>query len=270
MFSATFSDPVRALAADLLHHPLQIDASPRNTAVATVKQWLVPVDKQRKLELFCHLLRKQRWPQVLVFARTRKRVDELVTSLKFQQVSTAAIHGDIPQHARLAALKRFNAGEVRVLVATDVAARGLDISALPLVVNLELPVAPEGYVHRIGRTGRAGQAGTAISLVCADEAPQLAAIETLIGKVLPRRESEGFEPKHRVPVTGPGRRPPSAGETKAAPARTKSKATAQTGAKAGAKPDKRHGAAAGKPRTGADTPRRKAPRTGSARAHKPP
>ena len=219
LFSATFSDPIRALATELLHHPLEVDASPRNTAVASVKQRVIPVDKQRKLELFCHLLRKQRWPQVLVFAKTRKRVDELVTSLKYQDVSTAAIHGDIPQHARLAALRRFNAGEVRVLVATDVAARGLDIEALPLVVNLDLPIAPEGYVHRIGRTGRAGQAGEAISLVCADEATQLAAIEALIGKMLPRREIEGFEPKHRVPATGPNKRPPPAADAK--PAKTK-------------------------------------------------
>ena len=108
-----------------------------------MKQRVIPVDKQRKLELFCHLLRRQRWPQVLVFAKTRKRVDELVTSLQYQEVSTAAIHGDIPQHARLAALRRFNAGQVRVLVATDVAARGLDIEALPLVVNLDLPIAPD-------------------------------------------------------------------------------------------------------------------------------
>jgi superfamily II DNA/RNA helicase len=220
LFSATFSDPIRALATELLHHPLEVDASPRNTTVASVKQRVIPVDKQRKLELFCHLLRRQRWPQVLVFAKTRKRVDELVTSLKYQEVSTAAIHGDIPQHARLAALKRFNAGDVRVLVATDVAARGLDIEALPLVVNLDLPVAPEGYVHRIGRTGRAGQEGEAISLVCADEATQLAAIESLIGKMLPQREIDGFEPKHRVPATGPNKRPPPAVDAKPAKSKT--------------------------------------------------
>ncbi|MBP8925033.1 MAG: DEAD/DEAH box helicase [Pseudomonadales bacterium] len=220
LFSATFSEGIRELAARLLHNPREIDASPRNSTVAELKQWLIPVDKQRKLELFCHLLRKQRWPRVLVFARTRKRVDELVTSLKFSQVSSDAIHGDIPQSARLAALRRFNAGEIRVLVATDVAARGLDISTLPLVVNLDLPAGPEGYVHRIGRTARAGQAGEAISLVCADEAPLLAAIESLIGKALPRREIAGFEPKHRVPSTGPGKRPPKAHDTKGARSKT--------------------------------------------------
>ena len=245
LFSATFSDPIRALATGLLHHPLEVDASPRNTAVASVRQRVIPVDKQRKLELFCHLLRRQRWPQVLVFAKTRKRVDELVTSLQYQEVSTAAIHGDIPQHARLAALKRFNAGQVRVLVATDVAARGLDIEALPLVVNLDLPVAPEGYVHRIGRTGRAGQEGEAISLVCADEATQLAAIESLIGKMLPRREIDGFEPKHRVPATGPNKRPPPAADAKPAKPRAgkkKKNAAAGKPKSRGAKPR-----AAGKP-----------------------
>jgi len=241
LFSATFSDPIRTLASGLLHHPLEVDASPRNTAVASVKQRVIPVDKQRKLELFCHLLRRQRWPQVLVFAKTRKRVDELVTSLQYQEVSTAAIHGDIPQHARLAALRRFNAGQVRVLVATDVAARGLDIEALPLVVNLDLPIAPEGYVHRIGRTGRAGQEGEAISLVCADEAMQLAAIESLIGKMLARREVEGFEPKHRVPATGPNKRPPPVVDAKPAKPRAGKK--------------KKKSAATGKPKSRAATPR---------------
>ena len=256
LFSATFSDAIRELAAGLLHKPQQIDASPRNTTVGTVKQWLIPVDKQRKLELFCHLLRKRHWPQVLVFAKTRKRVDELVTSLKFQNISTDAIHGDITQAARLAALKRFQAGAVRVLVATDVAARGLDISALPLVVNLDLPVDAEGYVHRVGRTARAGAAGEAISLVCADEAVQLNAIETLIGKLLQRREIQGFEPKHAVPVTGPNRRPPSpktikkaANKTGAKKKRVRAAKGATTGTqKSGAKPGPGKAARARKPR----------------------
>jgi superfamily II DNA/RNA helicase len=216
LFSATFSDAIRELATRLLRNPREIDASPRNSTVVQVRQWVIPVDKQRKLELFCHLLRKQHWPRVLVFAKTRKRVNELVTSLKYSQISCDAIHGDIPQSARLAALRRFNAGEVRVLVATDVAARGLDIATLPLVVNLDLPPGPEGYVHRIGRTARAGQSGEAISLVCADEARQLADIEALIGKTLARRVTPGFEPKHRVPATGPDKRPPeTAGANKA-------------------------------------------------------
>ena len=256
LFSATFSDAIRELAAGLLDKPQQIDASPRNTTVGTVKQWLIPVDKQRKLELFCHLLRKRHWPQVLVFAKTRKRVDELVTSLKFQNISTDAIHGDITQAARLAALRRFQAGTVRVLVATDVAARGLDISALPLVVNLDLPVDAEGYVHRVGRTARAGAAGEAISLVCADEAVQLNAIETLIGKLLQRREIQGFEPKHAVPVTGPNKRPPSlktikntANKTGAKKKRVRAAKGAPAGKKKSAgKPGPGKAAAARKPR----------------------
>ncbi|MFM7272780.1 MAG: helicase-related protein, partial [Gammaproteobacteria bacterium] len=216
LYSATYSTEVRALAATLLHHPLEIDATPRNTTVTGVRQSLVPVDKRRKLELFCHLLRKRRWQRLMVFANSRKRVEEVLASLRHSGVPSEAIHGEIPQHARLAALRRFNAGETRVLVATDVAARGLDISALPLVFNLDLPVSAEGYVHRIGRTARAGEVGEAISLVCADEAEQLAAIETLIGKQLPRREVEGFEPKHRVPATGPNKPPPARSVGKAA------------------------------------------------------
>ena len=226
LFSATFPDEIRALAATMLHYPLEIDATPRNTTVSAIRQSLVPCDKQRKLELFCHLLRTRRWQRLLVFAKTRKRVDEVLVSLRYSGVSSEAIHGEIPQHARLAALKRFNAGETRVLVATDVAARGLDITSLPLVVNLDLPVSAEGYVHRIGRTARAGEVGEAITLVCADEAVQLTAIETLIGKQLPRREVEGFEPKHRVPATGPNKPPPPRPEGKEAP-------------KAKAKPDKK-------------------------------
>ncbi len=226
LFSATFPDEIRALAATMLHYPLEIDATPRNTTVSAIRQSLIPCDKQRKLELFCHLLRTRRWQRLLVFAKTRKRVDEVLVSLRYSGVSSEAIHGEIPQHARLAALKRFNAGETRVLVATDVAARGLDITSLPLVVNLDLPVSAEGYVHRIGRTARAGEVGEAITLVCADEAVQLTAIETLIGKQLPRREVEGFEPKHRVPATGPNKPPPARPEGKDA-------------AKAKAKPEKK-------------------------------
>jgi len=236
LFSATFPDEIRALAATLLHHPLEIDATPRNTTVSAIRQSLIPCDKQRKLELFCHLLRTRRWQRLLVFAKTRKRVDEVLVSLRYSGVSSEAIHGEIPQHARLAALKRFNAGETRVLVATDVAARGLDITSLPLVVNLDLPVSAEGYVHRIGRTARAGEVGEAITLVCADEAVQLTAIETLIGKQLPRREVEGFEPKHRVPATGPNKPPPARPERKDAPSGKAQPEKKKKKKKTGAKP----------------------------------
>ena len=201
LFSATFSDQIRAMANRLLREPVRIEATPRNTTASAIKQWLVPVDKKRKPELFLHLLKKHGWPQVLAFARTRKGVDELVGLLEAKRISADAIHGDKPQPARLRALERFKAGEVKVLVATDVAARGLDISDLPVVVNVDLPIVAEDYVHRSGRTGRAGASGEAVSLVCADEVEQLAAIELLTKQTLKRIEEAGFEPDHRVPET---------------------------------------------------------------------
>ncbi len=204
LFSATFSGAIRTLARELLRDPLSIEVSPRNTAAKSIRQWLVPVDKKRKAELFCHLLQANRWRQALVFAKTRKSVEELVGLLQRQGIAADSIHGDKPQPARLRALQRFKAGEVDLLVATDVAARGLDIEEMPLVVNFDLPIVAEDYVHRIGRTGRAGASGQAVSLVCADEVELLAAIETLIGQTLQRREEPDFEPEHRVPQTAPG------------------------------------------------------------------
>jgi ATP-dependent RNA helicase RhlE len=201
LFSATFSDQIRAMAGKLLANPLSIEVSPRNTTVKAIRQWVVPVDKKRKPELFLHLLKKKRWGQVLVFVKTRKGVDQLVATLQAQAISADSIHGDKPQPARLRALERFKAGEVKILVATDVAARGLDIDDLPQVVNFDLPIVAEDYIHRTGRTGRAGASGDAVSLVCADEAPLLAAIETLTGQTLQRSEEPGFEPGHRVPDT---------------------------------------------------------------------
>ncbi|TWI55575.1 superfamily II DNA/RNA helicase [Pseudomonas duriflava] len=204
LFSATFSEAIRQLAKPLLREPLTIDISPRNTTTRSVKQWLIPVDKKRKTELLCYLLAEKRWSQVLVFAKTRKGVDQLVETLEQQGIRADSIHGDKPQPARLRALERFKAGEVDILVATDVAARGLDIQDLPIVVNLDLPIVAEDYVHRIGRTGRAGATGSAISLVAADEVNYLAAIETLIGQTISRRDEPDFIPEHRVPQTGPG------------------------------------------------------------------
>ncbi|MCY1397780.1 ATP-dependent RNA helicase RhlE [compost metagenome] len=204
LFSATFSDAIRQMAAGLLSDPLTIEVTPRNTAAKTVKQWLVPVDKKRKAELFLHLQQENRWRQALVFAKTRKGVEELVGLLQQAGLAADSIHGDKPQPARLRALQRFKAGEVDFLVATDVAARGLDIEEMPLVVNFDLPIVAEDYVHRIGRTGRAGATGQAVSLVCADEVQLLAAIETLIGQTLQRRDEPGFVPDHRVPQTAPG------------------------------------------------------------------
>ncbi|WP_306393786.1 DEAD/DEAH box helicase [Telluria beijingensis] len=201
LFSATFSDPIRALSNQMLRDPVRIEATPRNTTVAAVKQWIVTVDKKRKPELFVHLLKRHDWTQVLAFARTRKGVDELVALLEAKRITADSIHGDKPQPARLRALERFKAGEVRVLVATDVAARGIDIDDLPAVINVDLPIVAEDYVHRTGRTGRAGATGEAVSLVCADEVEQLAAIEVLTRQTLERVEEPGFAPDHRVPLT---------------------------------------------------------------------
>lgn len=207
LFSATFSDEIRAMAGQLLRDPLKIEVAPRNSAARTVKQWLVPVDKKKKPALFCHLLKQKRWGQVLVFVKTRKGVEQLVATLLERGVKADSIHGDKPQASRLRALEAFKAGAVQVLVATDVAARGLDIDDLPQVVNFDLPQVPEDYVHRIGRTGRAGASGEAVSLVCADEVTLLAAIEALIGRTLERQEMHGFEPEHRVPLTGAAAKP---------------------------------------------------------------
>ncbi|MES2262257.1 MAG: DEAD/DEAH box helicase [Pseudomonadota bacterium] len=229
LFSATFSDEIRTLANGLLNDPLSIQVSPRNTATKTVKQWLITTDKKSKPDLFLHLLKKKHWGQVLVFVKTRKGVDQLVKTLLSHGVGADAIHGDKPQPVRLRALERFKAGQVPVLVATDVAARGLDIAALPLVVNFDLPTVAEDYIHRIGRTGRAGAEGEAISLVCADEVDLLAAIETLTRNVLRREEEPGFEADHRVPETG---KPAVAAKAAAAPAKKKRPFTGPPGGKA--------------------------------------
>ena len=202
LFSATFSDEIRSLARARLRDPLSIEVSPRNTAARTVRQWVVPCDKKRKTDLFLFMRQDRGWGQVLVFVKTKKGCDELVERLLAKQISADSIHGDRPQASRLRALEAFKAGEVQILVATDVAARGLDIDGLPQVVNFDLPLQAEDYIHRIGRTGRAGASGEAISFVCADEAPLLAAIETLLKQSLSRDEEPGFEPNHRLPATG--------------------------------------------------------------------
>jgi superfamily II DNA/RNA helicase len=203
LFSATFSEAIRHLATQLLHQPLTIDVSPRNAIAEAITQLVVVADKKRKPELLIHLMKKNRWPQALVFVKTRRGAGQLLTQLLQQGFKADAIHGDKPQPVRLRTLERFKRGEIRTLVATDVAARGLDIPDMPVVFNLDLPIVAEDYVHRIGRTGRAGAKGEAISLVSADEVKQLDAIETLIGQTLPRHEESGYEPEHRVTETGP-------------------------------------------------------------------
>ena len=204
LFSATFSDAIRAMAKTMLKDPVSVEVSPRNSTVKAVKQSVIVCDKKRKPELFLHLLKKKRWGQVLVFVKTRKGVEVLVKTLLEQGVSADSIHGDKTQPNRLRALARFKAREVQVLVATDVAARGLDIEQLPQVVNFDLPTVAEDYIHRIGRTGRAGASGEAISLVCADEVELLSAVEALTRQTLKRSEEPGFEAEHRVPGTAAG------------------------------------------------------------------
>jgi ATP-dependent RNA helicase RhlE len=201
LFSATFTDDIRAMALSLLRAPINISVSPPNATASNIKQWVVPVDKKNKPDLFMHLVAKNHWEHALVFVKTRNGVEYLAALLDEAGYAIDTIHGDKPQPARLRALERFKSREVNMLVATDVAARGLDIDDLPLVINVDLPIVAQDYVHRIGRTGRAGASGVAVSLVCADEAPQLAAIEALIRQTLQRKEEPGFEADHRVPET---------------------------------------------------------------------
>jgi ATP-dependent RNA helicase RhlE len=199
MFSATFSGDIRELAKGMLNQPVEIDVSPRNTTTHLVEQIVHTVDKARKPALLTHLIQSQNWQQALVFSRTKHGANKLVDHLTKQGILAAAIHGNKSQTARTKALSDFKSGKVCVLVATDIAARGLDIEQLPQVVNMDLPNVPEDYVHRIGRTGRAGATGHAISLVSADEASLLADIEKLIKRKLPRSEVDGYEALHAVP-----------------------------------------------------------------------
>jgi len=185
MFSATFSDEIRRLAQGLLRDPVAIDIAPRNTAVHTVAQRLVHVGKNEKAEVLSYLIRTGDWGQTLVFTRTKRGANKLAERLARDGIPTDALHGNKSQNARTRALKAFKAGDVRVLVATDIAARGLDIDQLPHVVNFELPNVPEDYVHRIGRTGRAGMEGEALSLVSPDERDELRAIERMLKQVIP-------------------------------------------------------------------------------------
>jgi ATP-dependent RNA helicase RhlE len=194
LFSATFSPEIRQLATGLLHQPVQLQASPENQAAPSVEAVLHPCDKARKPDLLSHLIRSNGWQQVLVFSRTKHGANRVAEHLCRDGLQAAAIHGNKSQGARTRALSGFKSGELRVLVATDIAARGIDIQQLPHVVNLDLPNQAEDYVHRIGRTGRAGCQGHAVSLVAAEEHELLRAIERLLGEKLPRREVPGFEP----------------------------------------------------------------------------
>lgn len=201
LFSATFSDDIRALTDMLLKNPLKIEVGPKNSPAKSVKQYLYEVDKKRKAGLLSHLLRDRDWQQVLVFTRTRDGADRLVQKLENDGIVAAALHGDKGQQERSRVLAAFKAGDIRVLVATDIVSRGIDINELPQVVNFDLPQVAEDYIHRIGRTGRAGVAGEAVSLVSADEVKHLAAIESLIRQALVREVETGFIPTHSVPLT---------------------------------------------------------------------
>jgi ATP-dependent RNA helicase RhlE len=192
LFSATFSNEIRALGEGLLDRPASVQVTPRNTPTDLVRQVVHPVDRARKRELLSHLVRTHAVDQALVFTRTKHGADRLAKQLLEDGIATTAIHGNKSQPQRIRALNDFKAGRVTLLIATEVAARGLDIEQLPHVVNYELPMVPSDYLHRIGRTGRAGIEGDAISLVCIDEAPMLREIERLLGQPIPSEVVPGF------------------------------------------------------------------------------
>ena len=198
LFSATFSKEIRSLAGSLLDSPTVVEVAPPNSTVDKVKQLVLPVDKQRKRELLSYQIGIGNWKQVLVFTRTKHMANRLTEKLNEDGIVSAAFHGNKSQAARTKALTQFKLGKTRVLVATDIAARGIDIDALPYVVNYELPYLPEDYVHRIGRTARAGQEGCAVSLVCVDENKLLRGIEKLLNIQIEKNIIAGFEVDPRI------------------------------------------------------------------------
>ena len=258
LFSATFSDDIRTLAATLLRNPVSVQATPRNSTVEAVDQKAIGIERSRKSELLAHLIKDNQWFQVLVFSRTKHGANRLAEYLNKHGVSALAIHGNKSQNARTRALADFKRGELQVLVATDIAARGLDIEQLPHVVNYDLPNVPEDYVHRIGRTARAGATGAAISLVSREEEPLLRDIERLIKRPIARITVPNYQPSsapdaaHDPALRGPrpshgarkpsphaGRRSqPANSSTRAAPSRSggRVKPPAQPGAKAAPAP----------------------------------
>jgi ATP-dependent RNA helicase RhlE len=194
LFSATFSNEIKSLAATLLHNPVMVEVARRNTSAELIAQQIYRVARTQKPALLTHLIKQHNWYQVLVFTRTKHGADRLAKHLTLNEISALAIHGNKSQSVRTKTLAKFKEGGIQVLVATDIAARGIDINDLPQVVNFELPDVPEDYVHRIGRTGRAGSSGGALSLVCEEEVRLLKAIERLIQRSLPQEVIKGFEP----------------------------------------------------------------------------
>ena len=225
LFSATFDKAVRELATELMPGAIELGQKDANRASTAVRQWLVPVDHQDKGDATVTLLKENKWPQVMVFTKTKKGADALTEQLQQEGLQAEVLHGDKSQAERNRILDAFRERKLRILVSTDVAARGIDIEHLPAVINHDLPPVAQDYIHRIGRTGRAGEKGIAISLIAAHEVDTLTDIETLIGRVLPREDLIGHVPNHRVPETGPGKTPgrsrkhPSKGKKNATPER---------------------------------------------------
>jgi ATP-dependent RNA helicase RhlE len=241
LFSATYTSEIRKLADSLLVKPALVEVARRNTPAERVAQVVHPVDKTRKRELLSFMIGSQNWRQVLVFTRTKHGANRLSQQLEQDGISSTAIHGNKSQGARTRALADFKRGAVRVLVATDIAARGLDIDLLPHVVNYELPHVPEDYVHRIGRTGRAGNEGCAVSLVCGEEHPLLLGIERLLKRDLPREVIPGYEAAagtqaRPAPQRNP-RRAASTGNSRQTPQRKRNTAAKPAG-RAGKRPRK--------------------------------
>ena len=211
MFSATFSDDIRRLSGSILNNPATVEVAARNIAAETVRQLVYPVDRDRKEALLAHLIVKEDWRQVLVFTRTKIGASRLASYLDRRGLEAVAIHSDRTQPERTRALEGFKGGTIRVLVATDVAARGLDIEDLPHVVNFELPWQAQDYIHRIGRTGRAGATGDAVSLVSIDEADLLRGVQRLLKKAIPWTVEPGFEPDRNAEAQPLRGGPPGAG-----------------------------------------------------------
>jgi len=222
LFSATFSNDIRQLAKTMVNNPVEISVNQANSTARTVEQCIYPADVKKKAPMLVRLIKEGDWRQVLVFTKTKHGANRLAAFLTDQGLSAAAIHGNKSQGARTRALVEFKSSDIRVLVATDIAARGIDIPQLPQVVNFDLPKVAEDYVHRIGRTGRAGEVGRAISLVCALEASELFSIERLIQTVLPRMELEGYQPVNELPESKLNTRPMKSKKPKKTKTRSKS------------------------------------------------
>jgi ATP-dependent RNA helicase RhlE len=251
LFSATFSDEIRALSREFLHDPVTVEVARRNTTAELVGQVVHPVDKDRKRALLAHLIKEHNWFQVLVFTKTKHGANRLAELLERDGIESAAFHGNKSQGARTRALARFKDNSLRVLVATDIAARGLDIEALPHVVNFDLPNVSEDYVHRIGRTGRAGASGEAISLVSAEDRPLLADIERLIKRKIEQRLIPGFEPGKPRPAGESADKAPKSDSMRSEFPPSRSGGRPGGGARPGGRAGGRPGAGAGSGAAGA-------------------